>query len=344
MKSDFALRTSLILFLGIALALSAFPVSVDALTLTPVRFELSAEPGEVITKEILLINEEDAGSYFYSSFANFEAQGDSGVPSFATPTEGLGTWMDTDLDSVYLEPGQQRIVNLTISVPQNAEPGGYFASLFWGTSPSEIGSGIGVGSQTGILVLLSVKGEVREEAGLINFNTIDNKFFHQTLPVDFEYRFRNDGGDRIKPEGTLTIRNTIFWPTERLDGNPVEGNVLPNSTRKINVKWQKYERPNEYVAPTGMWGKFWSDVGYQWRNFAIGLYSANLNVAYGTHGEHAKGTAWFVVFPWQLALVLVIGIFIVWWGGTRFIKRYNRFIIERARSGGSGTPPSSRYV
>lgn len=345
MKSDFAAPTFLILIVIAVLGFCILPNNAKALTLTPVRFEVSGSPGEVITREILLINEEETGSYFYSSFANFDSQGDSGAPAFMTPTEGLGTWINTELDSVYLEPGQQRIVKFTITIPQNAEPGGHFGVIFWGTSPTdeEGGSGLTVGSQTGILVLLSVKGEVREEAGLLNFNTVGNKFFHQTLPVDFEYRFRNDGGDRIKPTGTLTIRNTFFLPTEKLDSNPVEGNVLPNSTRKINVKWQNFERPNEYVEPTGAWNKFWSTVYYQWKNFALGLYSAKLDVSSGTQGEQVKATSWFFVFPWQLTLVMALVLIIVFWGGKRTIKRYNNYIIQRTRSNGTG-PSGSRDV
>ena len=181
---------------------------------------------------------------------------------------------------------------------------------------------------------------MREEAGLLNFNTVGEKFFYQTLPVNFEYRFRNDGGDRIKPAGILTIRNTLFLPTERLDANPVEGNVLPGSTRKINVEWQNFERSPEYVEPSGMFGKFWSETVYQWKNFALGLYSANLNVAYGTQGEHAKASAFLFVFPWQLALVLLAAFIILFWGGRILIKRYNKFIIDRAGAR-MGMPPGS---
>lgn len=342
MKSDYSCGKFVIFFFGLALCLGLLPGHASALTITPTRFEISGAPGDVLHEEILLINETSVGETFYPTFANFEAQGESGSPAFVEPKEGLGTWITADLNAVNLPPGKQKVVPFTVKIPANAEPGGHFAVIFWGTTPPG-GSGISIGSQTGVLVLLSVTGDVEEEAGLLNFNTVGKKFFHQTLPIEFEYRFRNDGGDRIKPTGTLTIRNTLFLPTERLDGNPVEGNVLPNSTRKINVKWQNFERPNDYVAPTGAWGKFWSDVGYQWRNFAIGLYSARLNVEFGTHGEHAKGTAWFFVFPWQLSLVLIIGITIFWWGGTRLIRRYNRFIIERAHSNG-GMPGGSRNV
>lgn len=332
MSNNLNYRAWLTFFAILAFGVYFYPETVSAITLTPVRFELRGDPGEVLKQEILLINETDTAETFYSSFANFEAQGDSGSPAFVDPKDDLGTWITTDLSTVYLAPRQQKVVPFQITIPENAEPGGHFAVIFWGTSPPG-GGGVSIGAKTGILVLLSVNGEVREEAGLLNFNTKDNKFFYGSLPVSFEYRFRNDGGDRVKPDGKITIRNTLFLPTEKLNANPVEGNVLPASTRKISVDWIKYERPSGYEEPTGIFNKFFSNVSYQWKNFAVGLYSANLNVTYGTSGERVKESAFFFVFPWQLVLVLLLMIVIVLLGGRKLIKRYNRFIIEKARVG-----------
>jgi hypothetical protein len=332
-------RVVLALFSIITFGIFILPNNSFAITLTPTRFEISGNPGETLSEEVMLINEDDTAQTYYLSFSNFEAQGDSGSPAFVDPKDDLGTWITADISSIYLAPHQQKIVPFKVSIPQNAEPGGHFAVIFWGTSPAG-GGGVSVGAKTGVLVLLSVKGDVKEAAGLLNFNTIDNKFWYKTLPVSFEYRFKNDGGDRIKPAGTITIRDTLFLPSEVLDANPIEGNVLPNSTRKIKVDWVKYERPADYVAPTSFFKKFWSEAGYEWKNFAIGLYSAHFNVTYGTQGEHIKKTAFFFVFPWQLLLLMLLLIIIVLGGGKRLIQRYNRFIIDKARTGNKVSPDS----
>lgn len=278
-----------------------------------------------------LINENNDTETFYSSFANFEAQGETGSPTFVEPKDDLGTWMSTE-PSITLAPRQQKQIDFTINIPKDAEPGGHFAVVFWGDSPPGANNGVSIGAKTGILVLLSVNGDVKQEAGLLNFNTVGNKFWYETLPVDMEYRFRNDGGDRIKPSGTITIRDTLFIRAARLDANPSLGNVLPASTRRLDVEWLKYGRPLDYVAPSGFFGKFWSSVSYEWKNFAIGLYSAHLNVAYGTNATHVKKTAWFFVFPWQLIIVMALIILVLFLGGKILIRRYNRFIIERARA------------
>ncbi len=317
-------------FAIVALSLCYFPRSVTALTLSPTRFEISGNPGDTLNEEMLLINETEDTETYYSSFSNFEAQGESGSPAFVEPKDDLGTWITTE-DTATITPGQQKIVPFKITIPKDAEPGGHFAVVFWGTTPSGQ-KGVGVGAKTGVLVLLSVNGDVKEAGGLLNFNTVDHQFWYSTLPVSMEYRFRNDGGDRIKPTGSILILDTIFLPADRLDANPVSGNVLPNSTRKINVDWVKYERPNDYVLPTGAFAKFWSNVGYQWKNFALGFYSAHLNVAYGAADARVSKTAYFFVFPWQLTLVMLLIFIIVFFGGKKLIKRYNRYIVEKAKA------------
>lgn len=305
----------------------------NALTISPIRIELSGDPGQTVTidKGMTLINENSDTETFYSSYANFEAQGESGSPTFVEPKDDLGTWMST-APSVTLRAGESKTIPFTINIPKGAEPGGHFATIFWGTNPNTPGS-VSIGAKTGLLILLSVNGDVKENAGFLNFNTINHQFWYSTLPVSFEYRFKNDGGDRIKPDGTITIRDTVFLPAETLDANPGTGNILPGSTRKFNVDWIYFTRASDYVAPTGFFQKFWSDVDYQWRNFAVGLYSARLNVAYGKAGEQAKAMVFFFVFPWQLVLVMIIVAFLVIWGGGKLIGRYNRFVIKRARLG-----------
>ena len=84
----------------------------------------------------------------------------------------------------------------------------------------------------------------------------------------------------------------------------------------------------------GFFKKFLSTVGYQWRNFAIGIYSANLQIAYGSSGEGAQDSVWFFVFPWQLSLVLVLLFILIFFGGRALLRRYNRYIIEKARAPG----------
>jgi len=320
-----------IIYTFIFIAIFSFTREALALTISPIRFEISADPGEKVTKEFTLINETKEKVVYYSSFANFEAQGESGNPNFVDPKDGLGTWMTTT-NSVSLEPGGTKNVPVTIEIPKNAEPGGYFSVIFWGTLPPS-GTQLAIGSKTGLLVLMSVNGDVKQGGGVTEFNLKDNKFFYNTLPVDFEYKFSNDGNDRIKPEGFLRVRNTVFLLAEKLNGNPVDGNILPNSTRKFDLTWVRSPRDKDYVEPTSPILNFFDDVSYQWKNFAFGLYSAKLDLGFNDLKFDKSDRLYFFVFPWQLLILILFTLIIVFFGGNKLLKRYNKYIIKKAQTG-----------
>ncbi len=314
----------------------------QAISISPARIEINGNPGETITKEMLLINESEDTSIFYSSFSNFEASGDTGNPSFAVPKDGIGTWMMTS-EEISLKPKESKKVNLVINIPKNADPGGHFGAVFWGNSSNNVNSGVSIGAKTGVLVLLSVSGDVKENAGLVEFNTKDNKTFYNTLPVSFFYRFKNDGGDRIKPVGKIVMRDLFYIPEDRIDANPSLGNVLPGSTRKFEVDWVKNPRAKDYVAPDGKFAQFFDTALYQWQNFAVGPYFAKMSLLYGTDATRVSKTVFFFVFPWQLLICLIVIFVIVFWGGRKLIRRYNRHIIQKARIG-MNTPVDANHV
>jgi len=294
---------------------------VFALTISPVRFEISGDPGQTLSGEIILFNGQDTTETFYSSFEKFEARGEGGEPHFIPVTEGLATWIKTDAQ-VTLKPGERKTIPFTIDIPQDAEPGGHFATIFWGTTPPEITEQgqVVIGAKVGTLILLTVSGEIREGGGILEFGT-ENKVF-TSLPITFFYRFANDSNDRIKLDGEIEIRNIFGVRTVVLEANPVQGNVLPASIRKFEVEWEAQNNPEEKEKG------FFATVGHQWRNFAFGMYTAELNLFWRDRTASANWR--FFIIPWQLLSVIIVILAIIGFFGTIGIKRYNRWIIAKA--------------
>lgn len=319
----------------LAILLVAFsPSSASALTISPARIEISGDAGSTISKPITLFNDNKTQSQtYYISFANFEAQGESGSPKFVEPKNDLGTWMSTGSDSVTVPPGGSKDVMLTINVPQDAYAGGHFSVVFFGTSSPKDGGQVSVGAKTGTLVLLSVNGDVLEAGGLAGFKTKNNKRFYNTLPVSFEYRFKNDGNDRVKPSGNIVIHNTVYFPTEKINANAVSGNILPHSTRLFEVDWIKKPLDINVIPPTGLISSFFDKVSFQWNNFALGPYVATLDLVYGTQSIQTSESTFFFVFPWQLMICILFVLLIVSFFGKKLLKKYNNYIIKKARAG-----------
>lgn len=308
------------------------PRQAFALTITPIRYEISGTPGEVISETITLVNETSTPELYYVSFANFEAQGDSGSPTFVDPKDDLGSWMTTEQASVALNPGQQKTIPFHIHIPKDAEPGGHFAALFWGTTTSAAPGQVSVGSKTGALVLLSVKGDVKEQGGLLDFSLRNNVHFYRSLPIGFQYRFSNQGGDRVKPSGHVIIRSIFGWRVKKLSANPFDGNVLPGTTRKFSPEWAKRDSIDSKGTQNEPYS-FIRNVKNEWHNFALGVFRARLDVVFGSQAQHIKSNAvYVVVFPWELLLVCIIGIVPLFYLLRALIRRYNRAIIKKAQA------------
>lgn len=327
-------RKSLLVFGLGALMLWSVPSVASALTITPIRYEIAGDPGQTLSETMTLVNETNVAQTYYASFSNFEAQGDTGSPTFVDPKEGLGTWITTDTASINLAPGQQKVIPFKINIPANAEPGGHFAALFWGTSPGAQAGQVSVGSKTGMLILLSVNGGVAEAGGLVDFQLHNNDHFYKKLPVGFQYRFSNQGGDRVKPTGSVVIRAILGWKVKEVNANQFDGNVLPGTTRKFAPEWAKRDsvdvRDQEIARHEAY--SFTQAVRDEWHNFAVGIYRAKLDINFGTTDQTVKSKAvYFVVFPWELILTLCVVITPIFFILRGALRRYNRRIIRKAR-------------
>ena len=307
-------------------ALATFARPAAALTIVPPSLEFPADPGQKITTKVKLFNEESTPIAVFSSTANFTAKDEQGDPDFTfqdTPTD-LASWIQVGAGPFTLASGDRVEIPVTIQVPTNAEPGGHYASLFFGTDPSlkpENGGQVSIRSLIGTLVILRVSGQVTEQASLKTFavNGKTTTFSHG--PVNFDVRVQNSGNVHVRPSGSLLIKNMWGRTVATVPLNSTEGAVLPNSIRKFSVTW------GEAAASKGFFGQ----VAAEWHHFNLGMYSAELDGAYGSTKKSLSGSVTFLMFPWHLllieAIVVLILLFVLIFG----IKRYNSMIIHRAQ-------------
>ncbi len=319
-RNDF---TTLLKGFSVAL-LTVTVLSASALTISPARVEVTGDKGEVLQDSFLIINEQDAEQTYYTSVEAFDSQGESGTPNFTASKEGLPSWITVE-EKITVKKGERLKVPYTITIPQDADSGGHFAAIFLSTVPPTVGEGqVSVGAKVGMLVLLKVTGDVKEEGGLLSFVLKDNKKVLTSLPVDFVYRFNNTGNDRVKPEGKITIKNLIGGEVATLDANKALGNVLPGSVRRFEVRLGEKEAP-AVSAP------FFEQVAFQKENFALGMYTAHLDLSFGNSGKSESKVRYFVL-PWQLITVTVVSLLILLIVLVSLLKQYNKWIIKQARS------------
>lgn len=261
------------------------PEDTRSITISPLTYELSANPGEQIANKIKIINTGPQPIFVTMEVEDFTAVGEGGgvvVQEQENKTFSLAAWVNLSETQFTLAPAEQKIVDFTVNVPLDGEPGGHYGSILAVASPPEVlaGGGSGIAQKVGSLILLSVAGEVTEQLSVKEFSTAT---FFEKPPIDFILRFENKGTVHVRPRGFVSITN--MFGKKEVDIPFPQKNVLPASIRKIDVRWDP--------------------------PLAIGKYTATLVANYGTENTPLVSTFVFWVFPWKLALLIFVVLVIV---------------------------------
>lgn len=316
-------------------ALSAFFVipHAQALTLIPPSIEFTADPGQTISTEIKLYNETASSVTLYPTVTLFSADGETGNPTYdftVEPTD-LATWFEMSTDPVVLAAGERVTIPVAVAVPTDADPGGHYAALFYGSQPPAAQGGtISVGSKVGTLFLVNVSGTVVEQGSIVQFSLGAGDKFINRLPAEFTIRFANTGNVHVRPTGSVNITNLFGKLTTALGVNVGKGATLPTTTRKYEAVW---ERGTVAAAGSNMLSDFFVELGNEWRNFALGKYTAQVALAYGNATPQQDGaTVTFWVVPWRVLIVSLIILTGLTFGLIFGIKKYNSWIIKKAQA------------
>lgn len=271
------------------------------IAISPLTFELTANPGDTLVSEVGIINKGSSPLPITIRAEDFTAAGESGgviIEEEGNETYSLAKWIKVNPENVILEPNKRSVVLFEITIPTDGEAGGHYGSIVaftGGNGDLENKSGVGsaISMKVASLILLNVSGEVVEDIEVLNFNAPE---FQEYGPVPFEIKFKNKGTVHVKPRGFITI--TDMFGNKVKDLEFPSKNVLPGSVRKIEVEW---------------------DDG----DFLIGKYTAMLVGSYGGSNEpFVSNTITFTVFPWKLMLgILTVLIIII----TFFFKTRERW-------------------
>jgi len=104
------------------------------LSASPHTFELDISPGEVLEKKVKIFNQSDVAIPIHARAVDFSAKEDSGDIIFDEMNQDASIsarkWIKIKNPDIILDPGETKEINFTIDVPNNAEPGGHYATLF----------------------------------------------------------------------------------------------------------------------------------------------------------------------------------------------------------------------
>ncbi len=287
------------------LFLFLLPFSVSAITISPLKLDISLSPGQTQQYEVTLFNETKDPVYLTGTLEAVTPQGERGEASVAKPDKSneAVSWIKVPVNSFELKPGQIAHVPLIVNIPSTAPVGGYYLASMWQTSfsPKKDQSQIGVSSRVGAILLIRVKGEAKEQLSVLDFKISNSRNFFDHKNADFLSRLENQGNVHVAPSGQLVIKNMFGRVSASIPFNSAKGNILPRSIRQFGSSW-------------GSPGKagFFQGFLNEWQNFGLGQYTARLDLEYGDSRQRLQSQAisWWII-PWRTMILAVIVILII---------------------------------
>lgn len=303
-------------------------ISGQALEIAPPVITLSSDPGKTISAQISLRDISSGSLLVRGKIDDFTAAGEEGVPKIlegdTSSAYSLKSWVSFPSE-LTLEPRQIKKLPVTISIPANASPGGYFGIIrFTASAPELKDTGVSLSASLGALLMVRVNGTAKEELSIKEFfasmpdstdkngNVISAKpsTFFESAPIQFTERLNNTGNVYEQPTGLVTITDMFGKKIATLGINQPPRQILPNSTRKFTQPLDSSVIGNKIL---------------------FGKYKADLDVVYGDSKQTIKSSLTFWVIPYRIIGAIVAAIIILFVVLRIGIKRYNRHIIGKSR-------------
>jgi hypothetical protein len=303
--------------LGLAVAFVLTPVislaqqAGQGLEISPPLIDLRADPGQVIETEIRIRNITDQTLVANAQYNDFTSGGEEdGQPEFLLDDNAeespytIKKWI-TSIPRVVLEPGQQKIVKVKLTVPTDASPGGHYGVIrFTGTPPEVDSSSVSLSASIGTLILVTVSGDVTELANILEIYTSHNETKRTVFeygPVNINTRIENTGNVHLQPVGKIIVTDWFGRTVETFEFNPNRANVLPSSIRRFENHLNN--------------------------KLLFGRYTVKADVVYGSEGTIISSSTNFWAIPYKL-IALGIGLVVLIVLGVR---KYNQYIVKRAQ-------------
>ncbi len=270
----------------------------------PGRAEIEVNPGQTVVYEMSVANRISDGRQFKLEVEDIAGTNDaSQAMVFLGEQRGPYTvkdYISFPEDSFVLGLGDRARIPVTISIPADAEPGGYYGGVLVSTVKND-GNSEDVGTthspivaRIGTLFFITVPGKT-ERAGVAKEITLANKSaWYEKGPIKLNILFENTGSVHLNPYGELRVKN-IFG--EEVGFSELEPwFVLPKSLRTKDVSWDRELLLGRYVA------------------------TAYINRGYDDIIDEVSVTFW--VLPWKIVGGIFLAIFIVLFSFRAFFRRF----------------------
>lgn len=290
----------------------------NALKVSPVRTDVTLDPGKQQTVPIFITNITNVPATLHAAINDFVASTDeSGKPSIIldenqyAPSHSLKQFI-APVKNFTVGPNSTVTINAVITVPKGSAGGGYFGAIRFEPANTTGSKVLNLSASVGSLILLKVNGDITEQMKVASFDVRrgDNAATLFTSPKGLVnvVRFQDTGNVQLEPFGKVLLKR--FSKTigqYEVNNKQPRGNVLPDSVRRFQVNLNNVS--------------------------SFGKYTVEGNFGYGSTGQLVSAKATFYVIP-VLLLVLVVaailGLLFLIFVLPRLLRTYNRRVVRRA--------------
>lgn len=260
----------------------------------PGKFEFMLNPGEKRTVEIVLSNRTGSEKVFKFDKEDFIGS-DNPEQAVILLGDDKGPYSLKDIitvssSTITVGHGIKARIPVTISVPEDAQPGGMYGSVIASTVTRQNSEGNSnsasspIISRIGTLFFIRVAGDVHEEGKLSDFFLKGRKtFLSEGGNVTFGILYENKGNIHLDPHGEIKITNMLGSTVGNIEVDPWF--AMPESKRFREVTWKSPFLFGKYTA------------------------SASIDRGYDKIVDNVSLTFW--VIPWKLIVIIFISLFII---------------------------------
>ncbi|RYF72753.1 MAG: hypothetical protein EOO39_11605 [Cytophagaceae bacterium] len=236
----FLVALTLSIFIGTSITqpVSAQVTSDESITLSPVSSKYKVDAGETVSDKLTVVNDGKTAYDFIVYSRPYSVTNEAYEPNFTdTPKNADAySWVRFAKTKFHLEAGATIEVPYTVTVPQQAAPGGHYGVLFAETQPIENqtgGNSVVRKKRVGSILYATVNGQYITSGEVTSTNI---PFWQLQPPLHAESSVKNTGNSDFTNDIVYTVKD-VFGNVKYKDTK--QYTVLPQTTRVFSLDWQE---------------------------------------------------------------------------------------------------------
>ena len=202
----------------------AFSFSVE-----PSRIELEVPAGKQRGKTVRVDNSKSDQPLHIKIYAQdviFLPDGTSEFPASGSTSWSCTQWVTVVPQEVDIPAGKIREVRVSVTAPEEAK-GGYYAMVFFESSPSYLEKGVGINFRIGAFTQVTIPNTQVYQAKLADLSMGAQRGLQLAL--------FNEGNVLIRPKGRVKVLNARREKVAHVEFNPQRLGVLPKTARMFHT-------------------------------------------------------------------------------------------------------------